>query len=206
MDVNFVRQIYGSIYHAKVNGLIPWAGIQRPPHWVGGDPNPGNAIQVSEDGTYEVRRGYYFYKQVTRAGQPGMAVARTMSMDTHMPIIAFSRNGTSNPDAFVVINNRMEPRTIEISLTGNESPHFEAFRTTDEADRYLSLGNFETQNGKVVYEAPGRSVTTFFRDSLARVLPQGFATSVLDRLEGLGESTAQVPHVLCAQRPTACQS
>jgi hypothetical protein len=91
-----------------------------------------------------------------------MAVAKTMSMDTHMPIIAFSRNGTTSSDAFVVLNNREGTRTIEVRLTGNESARFEAFRTTDEKDRYLALGGFEAVDSKIVYEAPGRSVTTFF--------------------------------------------
>ena len=26
MDANFIREIYGHIYEAKVNGIIPWAG------------------------------------------------------------------------------------------------------------------------------------------------------------------------------------
>jgi len=162
MDVNFIRQIFGSIYSVKVNGFIPWAGIQRPPHWIGGDPNPGNAIQVSEDGTYEIRRGYYFYKQVSRAGQPGMAVARTASMDTNMPIIAFARNGTDNPDAFVVLNNSEESRKISITVRGSGSRSFEAFRTTDDKDRYVRLGVFGLEDDVILYEAPARSVTTFF--------------------------------------------
>lgn len=104
MDVDFVWQIYMNIYMAKVNGYIPWAAIQRPPHWVGGDPNPGTAITVRENGEYEVNPGYYWYKQVTRAGQPGMAVAYADCMDSEIQLMAFAQNDTQNPDAFSVIN------------------------------------------------------------------------------------------------------
>jgi O-glycosyl hydrolase len=162
MDVNFIREIYGSIYSAKVNGLIPWAGIQRPPHWVEGDPNPGNAIQVSEDGTYEVRRGYYFYKQVSRAGQPGMAVAHTTSHDANVNLIAFAQGGTRHPDAFAVINTSSDEKPVEITLAGSSHTQFDAFRTADEGDRYTPLGTFAPEAGRLFYTAPPRSVTTFF--------------------------------------------
>lgn len=68
MDAKNVKEHHGNIHSAKVNGIIPWAGIQRPGKWTGGDPNPGCAFSVKDDGTWEVRRGYWFYKQVTRAG------------------------------------------------------------------------------------------------------------------------------------------
>lgn len=64
MDVEFVNQIRSNIYMAKVNAIIPWAGIQVAGRWVGGDPNPGCAFKISTDGTYYVEPGYYFYKQV----------------------------------------------------------------------------------------------------------------------------------------------
>ena len=113
----------GNIYSSKVNGLIPWAGIQRPEQWIGGDPNPGCAIQVYEDGSYEVMRGYYFYKQVTRAGQPDMAVSRTSSLDAMTAIIAFASNGTENPNAFVVINTSVETRPLNIDIKGPMAKH-----------------------------------------------------------------------------------
>jgi hypothetical protein len=48
--------------------------------------------------------GYYYYKQVCRAGQQGMAVAGLRSNDSLVGLIAFARNGTENPDAFLVLN------------------------------------------------------------------------------------------------------
>jgi hypothetical protein len=154
--------IHGNIYSAKVNGITPWACIQRPAKWVGGDPNPGTAFRVSEDGAYEVLRGYYYYKQVARAGQPGMAVARTFAMDSEVAVIAFARNGTKHPDAFVLVNIGKDNKRIAVKVLGSGSDTFEAFRTTDEKDRYEPVGRLTLEDDALVYEAPGQSATTFF--------------------------------------------
>jgi hypothetical protein len=120
----------GNIYTAKVNAIIPWAGIQRPPHWVGGDPNPGSAFTDSEDGTYKVRPGYYFYKQITRAGQPGMKVAEASAMDSETAVIAFASNSTLNPDAFIVTNINTSDQKIAVTVLGTQATSFEAYSTT----------------------------------------------------------------------------
>lgn len=163
MDTKFMREMYGNIYSAKVNGIIPWAGIQRPPQWVKGDPNPGSAFRVNEDGTWEIRRGYYFYKQLTRAGQPGMAVARTSAMDSEVTAIAFAANGTKHADAFVVTNQKPEPVKVAVRVQGGTAKAFQAFRTTEDGkDKYASVGSIAVVDGQLVYEAPGGSATTFF--------------------------------------------
>ena len=163
MDAKNIKEMHGNIYTSKVNGIIPWAGIQRPPLWVGGDPNPGSALTVREDGTYEVRRGYYFYKQITRAGQPGMKVARTMSMDSQVALIAFSSNKTANADAFIIVNWSEEDKKISVAVTGTESTEFETFQTTeDESKLYSPSGNYILKAGKIISESPKGSVTTFF--------------------------------------------
>lgn len=162
MDSRFIKEIWGNIYEAQVNGIIPWAGIQRPPLWVGGDPNPGSAINVNEDGTYVVRPGYYYYKQVSRAGQPGMAVVRTISMDSEIPVIAFASNGTRNSDAFVVVNTNLKSeKPTVISLKGTKVLKYKAYRTGDD-ENYKDIGTFEVKNGEIYYTAPKNSVTTFF--------------------------------------------
>ena len=173
MDAKNIKEMHGNIYDSQVNGIIPWAGIQRPPLWVGGDPNPGSAFTVTEDGNYIVRRGYYFYKQVTRAGQPGMAVARTISMDSQVAVIAFASNGTNNSDAVVVTNWSNENKKVSVKISGSGSTSFSAFMTT-EGDRdqegelignginYQSTGNFEMKDGVIVFDSPKGSVTTFF--------------------------------------------
>ncbi|NSW93886.1 MAG: hypothetical protein HPY62_04150 [Bacteroidales bacterium] len=165
MDARFLKEIWGNIYEAQVNGIIPWAGIQRPPLWIGGDPNPGCAINVNEDGTYIVRPGYYYYKQVSRAGQPGMAVAKTVSMDSEIPVIAFASNGTKHPDAFIIINtNFNKEKPVVIKVKGTTAKKFRAYRTQGESEIYNEVGNFELINGEIVYTAPANSVTTFFAE------------------------------------------
>jgi hypothetical protein len=101
MDVDFVSRMREHIYLDKANAVIPWAGIQRASKWVGGDPNPGTAFRVCDDGTWEVLPGYYFYKGISRAGQPGMSVAKVISNDKNLTLMAFSGNGTDNPNAFL---------------------------------------------------------------------------------------------------------
>jgi hypothetical protein len=161
MDVDFVNVIRGNIYVAKVNGIIPWAVIQRPAKWVGGDPNPGTAINVSEAGDYTIQAGYFYYKQVSRAGQPGMAVAQVASNDTEIGLIAFTKNNTGNPDAFVVLNTSSVDKIVTIKVRGSSAKQWEAFRT-GASDRYAALGMQNAPGGTVSYAAPARSVTTFF--------------------------------------------
>lgn len=162
MDAKNIKEHHGNIYTTKVNGIIPWAGIQRPTKWVGGDPNPGSAFTVHEDGTFEVRRGYYFYKQVTRAGQPGMAVVRTMAMDSEVAVLGFAANGTKNADAFVLVNIGKSKR-INMHVMGCAAKAFAAFRTSEDGkEKYAGLGEFTVHEGALAYDAPGGSVTTFF--------------------------------------------
>ena len=164
MDTKNIKEMHDNIYSARVNGIIPWAGIQRPVQWVGGDPNPGSAFTVHEDGSYEVRRGYYFYKQITRAGQPGTIVCRTTSNETQVPVIAFAKGTSNSEDAFVITN--MSPRWDKpcvITITGTDATEFKAFRTNEsETEKYTEIGNFKVENGKLFYKAPVGTVTTFF--------------------------------------------
>ena len=163
MDADNIKEHHGNIYTAKVNGIIPWAGIQRPAKWVGGDPNPGCAVNIDEDGNYEVRRGYYYYKQVSRAGQPGMGVAQTMAMDSEVAVIGFARSGTDNPDAFVVVNLGKNNKKTGIKVRGGSSKLYQGFRTSDEKDRYKSLGEFSLDAQDILWVTmPARSATTFF--------------------------------------------
>ncbi|TFG72244.1 MAG: hypothetical protein E4H27_02990 [Anaerolineales bacterium] len=161
MDVLFVNEIRNNITCAKVNAIIPWAAIQRPGIWVGGDPNPGCAFQVYDDGHYDVMQGYYYYKQVCRAGQPGMMVTRCVSNDSSIGLIAFAGNGTGNPDAFVVLNLREELVPLDIQIAGTESQTFTVFRTGP-GENYIPVGEMLCAQGSISYEAPAGSVTTFY--------------------------------------------
>lgn len=163
MDAQFVNDIRGQIYEVGVNAVIPWATVQTS-KWVGGDPNPGTAFRVVEEcGCYQVLPGYYYFKQVSRAGQPGMAVAGVHEGDKRLRLMAFSSNGTQNPDAFVLINPGADPVSTAIEVAGAKPRAFRAFRTSlDES--YREIGSIATSRNAVAYQAPGRSVTTFFAE------------------------------------------
>ncbi len=159
MDAFFVHQLRGNIYSTKCNGIIPWACVQTA-SWTGGDPNPGTAFFVNDRGGYEVKPGYYFYKQASRAGQPGMAVAHVESMDTEVSLMAFAANGTENPDAFVVINISGNDKPLTIHVNGTAARSFAMFRTSG-AEEYKPVGSVRVTGGEVAYTAPAGSVTTF---------------------------------------------
>jgi O-glycosyl hydrolase len=159
MDVMFVNEIRNGIYAAKVNAIIPWAAVQTS-RWVGGDPNPGTAFRVQEDGTYSVEPGYYYYKQVCRAGQPGMAVATVRSNDPEIGLIAFASDETAHPDAFVLLNISDEAREVDIEVTGSNAGGYELFRTAP-GENYVSLPHMAA-DGYLRYTAPPKSVTTFY--------------------------------------------
>jgi hypothetical protein len=162
-EYDFVNLMRRNIYDAKVNAIIPWACVQTNT-WVGGDPNPGTAFFVKEDGTYEVKPQYYYYKQLTRAGRPGMKVASVSvdkKEDAGIELIAFASAGSENPDAFVVINLNDIPRKLEIEIYGTASKTYEAFRSSS-YEKYLNIGEYNISNSLIRYDAPAGSVTTFF--------------------------------------------
>lgn len=178
MDAGFVKEIHGNIYEAKVNAFIPWAFSQKASAWFKPDPNPGSAIRVYDDGTWEIKKGYYYYKQASRAGRQGMSVVSTSAMDSEIAIIGFASNGTDNPDAFVLINFGPDDRKVNVKLVGIEGSRLDVCRTSggevyrfyetadknnlEGADNYKSLGIVNIVDGEISYLAPANSVTTFF--------------------------------------------
>lgn len=161
MDVLFVNQIRNHIYSTKVNAIIPWAVIQWEGKWYKGDPNPGTAFKVFDDGTFEVTKGYYLFKHVCSAGQAGMSVANVISNVWNIGLIGFSSNGTKNPDSFVVMNISDDYVEGKIEITGSKYGFFNAFVTTDEKN-FENIGKFELSEDKISYRVPPKSVTTFF--------------------------------------------
>jgi hypothetical protein len=149
MDADFAWQIWMNIYLAKSNAYIPWAVIERPEHWLNGDPNPNTAFVVSEDSTYKILPGYYMYKHFTTIGQPGMGIAYTECRDSEVQILAFSKNGTANPDAFMVINvNNWVPEradAVDININGttytfsNQDPMFHLYREDAQKEKYQNI-------------------------------------------------------------------
>lgn len=166
MDPWFVDEIRHSVYAAKVNAIIPWACIQTPGDWLGGDPNPGTAFRVAADGSgFDVEPGYYYYKQVCCAGQPGTGVARVRTNDGDVELLAFACNGTRHPDAFVVINLSDREKPVDITVAGTGGTRFAARRTSEAGERYADAGAFAVLDGVLAYAPPPRSVTTFTLES-----------------------------------------
>ncbi len=176
MDAHFIKEIHGNIYEAKVNGIIPWAGIQNHDEWWKPDPNPGTAIRTFSDGTYEIPKAYYFYKQVSRAGRPGMAVVYTEAMDSEFSLIGFDANDTSHPSALIITNTGKENRKISVEIFG-AGDIISAYRTTGseiyaqketarkdplQGENHVKISDFSRKNEFLEYLAPAGSVTTFY--------------------------------------------
>lgn len=168
MDARNIKEMHGNIYTSKVNGIIPWAGIQRPTHWPRKDPNPGCAIRVNEDSTYEVTRGYYFYKQLTRAGQPGMKVVETMAMNSEVAVIGFAAGSSKNKDAIVLANISRTPKKIALKVSGAKTSSFHLYRTVwvegGQQEMYKDMGSIKANSNVLSFEMPAGSVYTFFAE------------------------------------------
>lgn len=166
-DQQFIENIRRDIYECKVNGLIPWALISGANQWLesNGEYRDGSmrcAFNINEDGSFEILKGYYYYKQVTRAGQPGMKVAQVVNLDPALGVIAFASYDTKNPDAFVLINNSDKKKGVEISVKGSGSAQFDAYRTSGD-ENFKSIGIFKTNgDAEIMYDCPANSVTSFF--------------------------------------------
>ncbi len=159
-NYEFIDLMRLNIYQAKVNAVIPWACIQTLT-WVGGDPNPGTAFFVSEEGDYEIRPQYYYYKQLARAGQKGMKVVGVdIDKESDVKLIAFSSNGTKNPNAFLILNKADSPQMVNLTIKGGASG-YQVFRTSEE-EKYKAMDDVSLSGGKMNYEAPAGSLTTFF--------------------------------------------
>ncbi len=180
MNPQFIKEIHGSILDAKVNAVIPWAGIQRASQWNKPDPNPGCAIRVFDDGSWEIQKAFYYYKQVSRAGQQGMAVADAFVMNSELSILAFAANGTKNANSVVVINQSSEPKQMTLHLKGIDGKIVEGFRTSGNSEyklkasaeknsltgeNYASIGKISLNGRTLTYKAPPNSVTTFFESN-----------------------------------------
>ncbi len=146
-----------NIYSAKVNGFIPWAGVQHHRQWAGGDPNPNCAIQVLDDGSIQVNPEYHVYRHLCRAGRPGMRVATVSCNDSEIVPVAFARGASDSPDAAVIANVSEEAKRLCIAVDGDD--RFRAFRTTIDHP-CEELGELKLRNGLVL---PAQSVTRFHR-------------------------------------------
>ena len=176
-DVNFIYGFQRQIYQTGVNGIIPWAvsfcRAEGDRTTWGKSYKSGNTntpFHVYPDGTYEVRKSYYYYKHLTRAGRAGMAVAQVAAIDEDLELIAFARKNTAGadsgyPDAFILANTAAAGKQVAIQVLGSSHTQFDAYVTTEEGD---GEKNYEKDasacritSGRIVYDAPAKSVTTF---------------------------------------------
>lgn len=181
-DIGYMEQMRLQIYETKVNAIIPWATIHC--KWEsdrvmdgsfkrsGNSNSPIHVIRTSDtSGYYEVRKGYYFYKQLTRAGRPGMQVADVSSNDNAVKVIAFARDDTDNPDSFIVFNTSGSNKPLTIAISGTDATQF-AGRLTSEANagnkNYESIGTVTTSNGNLSCNIPAKSSIVFFAKKLSK--------------------------------------
>lgn len=162
---DFVENMRRDIYESKANGIIPWALIAGDQQWLGSDGtyqdgSMDKAFAIHMDGAVTVSDRYYYYKQVTRAGQPGMRVAEVINLDPALGCMAFKATSPDQHDAFVLINKSEQSKQVRIDITGS-SQRFTSYRTMEE-EKYNSLGETEVKEDAIYYDCPPRSVTTFF--------------------------------------------
>ncbi|MBD3375995.1 hypothetical protein GF406_13245, partial [candidate division KSB1 bacterium] len=100
----FCAEMYEHLYGNRASAIIPWAGIQRYSEWGEKNKHAACAITVLEDSTFQINKEYYFYKQYSRAGRPGMRVVKTYVNRPDVLIAAFAQDKSDHADAFVVIN------------------------------------------------------------------------------------------------------
>ena len=171
-----MEQFYLQIYKTKVNGIIPWATVHCP--WEadrfmnGGSARSGNRnapIHVIRDsptdGHYEVRKGYYFYKQMTLAGRPGMMVAGVHPPDSNLLLIAWAKNNTDNPDSFILINKSNNSKNSKIKLSGTAAKSFTGYITSEAVagdSNFEYIGTLPVRKGRISYTIPERSSVVFF--------------------------------------------
>lgn len=161
----FIDNISRDIYECKANGLIPWALVSGAGQWLTSkgftDGSMEVAFLINRDGSLEILDGYYYYKQVSRAGQPGMHVAQVECYDPAITVLAFSGKSSKHRDAFVLVNKSDIIKNVNITLKGTDKLRWTAFRTSD-TEKYLALPTLEGANGMLEYSCPANSVTTFF--------------------------------------------
>lgn len=174
MNVDFVEDSRRLIYDVKNNGLIPWATVHHdyesdklsPPRDFRKSGNANSPIKTN-NGEVEITKAYYYYKQISRAGQPGMRVASVDSNNDQITAIAFEHNNTLNPDAFVVINKGDNDAKIKIQVSGHEATaSYLPIVTSDPnfSDKdYEQLSIIKSAGNSFTYNAPARSSTTFYK-------------------------------------------
>jgi O-glycosyl hydrolase len=163
---DFVENLRRDIYESKANGIIPWALIAGAKQWMDSDGvykdgSMDKAFLIGEDGSLLITEQFYYYKQVTRAGQPGMEVATVINMDPSLGAIAFKATSEKDRNAIVLVNKSNASKDVTMHVHSGTGNSYEVVRTS-RGEKYKKLGTFNLVQGAISYECPPRSVTTFF--------------------------------------------
>lgn len=156
MRAAFVWELVQNIYSAGNNAIIPWACIQRSQLWKQGDPNPGCAFRVDDDGKVTVEPGYHYYRQACRAGRRGTQICRATLNSGRCAVMGFASDGANNPNAAVIINAGEGPRRMTVELKGGKQT-YRIYRTSPKEED-ADLGTLTLANGRAVLEVPADSV------------------------------------------------
>ena len=92
-----------------------------------------------------------------------MSVAKAILAKPVAFIIAFGKNETIHPDAFVLTSNiSIWSLPLEIKISVTKSTRFIAFRSSeDRKEQFSEIGIFEVLNGSIIYDPPKGTTTTF---------------------------------------------
>ncbi len=163
--INFTRDFVGLVRRIDINALIPWAVIQTPPKWPGGDPNPNPPFLVQPDLTVKVNKSYYYYKQISRAGEPGMKIAKINGRTWGSYTLAFAAADCGKRNSLVIVNEKPVPERLRIKTMGSRGS-FDLYRTNDLEENFNHIGELTVEAGEISYETPARSVSTLFEKRL----------------------------------------
>jgi len=159
--VDFFNHTHTQIDQVGVNGIITWQVSKNLREWRPAPKNPHAAIMQQKDGGLALAAPYFFLKQMSRAGQPGMRVVSTASTDARVRAMAFARNGTPYPDAFILANGSDAEITCRVAPSGTSAKSWEV-RRTSEAGEHWQPQPEASASALNSWMLPPRSVTTFF--------------------------------------------
>ena len=90
-----------------------------------------------KDGSLALGHPYFFLKQMSRAGQPGMSVVKAESTQDDVRVMAFSSNGIKHPDAIVIINASEAEQVCKVAVKGTGATAWQARRTTESGEHFI---------------------------------------------------------------------
>jgi len=157
--VDFAQHTHAQLYKVGVNGIITWQVSKNLSEWRPAPKNPNAAIMQQKDGSLALAHPYYFLKQMSRAGQPGMSVVKAESTSDDVRLMAFASNGTKHPDAIVIINASDTEEVCALAISGSKATTWQARRTTEAGEHFIELPPLSDVSA---IHLPPRSVLTLF--------------------------------------------